>query len=181
MDEAKQYYRSRRGRLNDWVSDVKTRLDRLHIKLEDLEIISPRYIIHEYIDYLQRQKQVRPGERIVRRLVVYECLESDCRTIDFNEFIARFKSPVELVDALSKNPVVLVEETPPRVFELRVKSISGGTYTGKPVELEGTKPYVLRIEGSTRADEEYPVVVIVELVDDKNRVVRRLEEKTLTK
>jgi len=41
MDEAKQYYRSRRGRLNDWVSDVKTRLDRLHIKLEDLEIIHP--------------------------------------------------------------------------------------------------------------------------------------------
>jgi len=69
MDEAKQYYRSRRGRLNDWVSDVKTRLDRLHIKLEDLEIISPRYIIHEYIDYLQRQKQVSLARELLGDLL----------------------------------------------------------------------------------------------------------------
>ncbi|ADG91042.1 DUF499 domain-containing protein [Thermosphaera aggregans] len=180
-EEAEQYYRVRyqkAGRLNDWDRDVKQELERLGIRLSDLEAVSPRMIVREYVDMVRKQAQVRPGEKVVRRLVVYL---PDGKQ-DLPAFMVKYRSDVELAEALSKYPIVLEEETPPRTFDLRVLRINDRVYSEREglVEIEGEGSVKLLVEGRVEADEVFPVSITLKAVDEENREVssRRFETKT---
>ncbi len=180
-EEAEQYYRARyqkAGRLNDWERDVKQELDRLGVRLSDLEAISPRMIVREYVDMVRKKAQVRPGEKVVRRLVVYL---PDGKQ-DLPAFLVKYRSDLELVDALSKHPIVLEEETPPRTFDLRVLRINGRVYSEREglVEIEGEGSVKLVVEGRVEADEVFPVSITLKAVDEENReaFTTRVERKT---
>ena len=179
-EEATQYYQarySRDERLNDWDRDVEGFLQLRRVSLANLEVVSPRLIIERYIDSLLQQEQVRPGERVVRRLVVYL---PDGRKEDFKVFLAGLKSDLEKAEGLSRYPVVLVEETPKRVFYLKGIKINDAVYTGTPLEIEADRKASLRIRGSVDAEEVFAVRVKVRVVDELGRdiVVEDVEVKT---
>jgi hypothetical protein len=180
-EEAEQYYRVRyqkAGRLNDWDRDVKQELERLGIRLSDLEAVSPRMIVREYVDMVRKQAQVRPGEKVVRRLVVYL---PDGKQ-DLPAFMVKYRSDFELAEALSKYPIVLEEETPPRTFDLRVLRINDRVYSEREglVEIDGEGSVKLLVEGRVEAEEVFPVSITLKAVDEENREVssRRFETKT---
>jgi hypothetical protein len=175
-EAAVQYYKtkfSREGRLNNWDGDVERKLSVLGIKLVDVEVVSPKYIIDKYIEKLQGKTKVKPGERVVRRLVVH--LPDGVQ--DFEVFRAKYKSTLELVEALSKYPVVLVEETPPRVFNIRVVSINGAPYTGTPISVEGEKSITLILDGVVESEEEFQVIIEAKALDEEGNDAARSEVK----
>ncbi|MCI4462010.1 MAG: hypothetical protein JHC12_03495, partial [Thermogladius sp.] len=170
-EEATQYYQTRfrrDGRLNDWDRDVEGFLQLHGVSLSNLEVVSPKLIIGRYIDSLLQQEQVRPGERVVRKLVVYL---PDGKKEEFKVFLAGLKSDLEKVEALSKYPVVLEVETPKRVFYLRGIKINETAYTGTPLEFEADQRALLRISGSVDAEEVFAVRVEARAVDEAGRVI----------
>jgi hypothetical protein len=179
VEVAAQYYRTRfskEGRLNNWENDVERKLSALGVKLVDVEVVSPSYIIDKYIERLKGKTAIKPGEKVVRRLLVYLPEGSQ----DFEVFIASYKSKRELVEALSKYPVVLVEETPPRVFDVRVVGVNGAPFTGKPVSVEGDKSATLLIEGVVESSEEFEVIVEAKARSEDGVVVARVDSKVRT-
>jgi uncharacterized protein YwgA len=173
---ATQYYKtrfSREGRLNNWDGDVERKLSLLGVKLADVEVISPNYIIDEYIEKLKKKTMVKPGERVVRKLMVY--LPDGNQ--DFEVFMAKYKSTKELIEALSKYPIVLVEETPPRTFNIRVVSVNGVTYSETPISIEADKSFTLTLKGTVESEEKFQIVVEVKALDEEGRVVARVEDK----
>jgi len=172
LQEVEQYYRvkyGRDGRLNDWERDVELKLKGLGVSLNDLEVVSPKSIVKEYVNQIRRYAAVKPGERVVRRLVVHL---PDGKQ-DFTAFLARFRSEVDLADALSRYPVVVEEETPRRVFNLVVVRVNDRAYAGigELVDVEGDGSAVVRIEGRVDADEVFPVAVTLKVVDEAGEVV----------
>ncbi|MEM0378959.1 MAG: DUF499 domain-containing protein [Thermosphaera sp.] len=156
------------GLLHDWERDVELELERMRVELVDLEAVSPRMVVREYVEQLRRKAEVKPGERVVRRLTVY----TPEGPRDFNEFIARFRSESDLVDALSKNPVVLEEETPPHVFTPRILRVGGQVFQDKPVELVADDEVRVRVEGVVESDEKaLPARVVLEAKSLDGRVV----------
>jgi hypothetical protein len=176
IEVATQYYRTRfnrEGRLNNWENDVERKLSTLGVKLVDVEVVSPKYIIDEYVEKLKRKATIRPGERVVRRLAVHLPEGSQ----DFEVFIASYKSKRELVEALSRYPVVLIEETPPRVFEVRVVGVNGAPFTGTPISIEGDKSVTLVIEGIVKSEEEFEVVVEAKALSEDDKVVAKVDSR----
>jgi hypothetical protein len=176
IQEVEQYYKvgyRREGRLNDWGRDVEQVAKALGVRLSDLEVVSPRLVVRDLVNRLRKYAAVKPGERVVRRLVVHL---PDAKQ-DFTAFIARFKSDVDLADALSRYPVVVEEETPSRVFNLVVTRVNERVYAsvGEVVEVEGEGLAVVRVEGRVDAEEVFPVVITLKAVDGSGNVVARTD------
>lgn len=176
IQEVEQYYKvryGREGRLNDWERDVEQVAKALSVRLSDLEVVSPRLVVRDLVNRLRKYATVKPGERVVRRLVVHL---PDAKQ-DFTAFIARFKSDVDLADALSRYPVVVEEETPSRVFNLVVTRVNERVYAGvgEVVEVEGEGLAVVRVEGRVDAEEVFPVVITLKAVDGSGNVVARTD------
>jgi hypothetical protein len=179
-EEAAQYYQARfkvESRLNDWDRDVEGFLQLHRLSLVNLEVVSPRVIIGRYIDSFLQLEQVRPGEKVVRRLVVYL---PDGRKENFKVFLAGLKSDLEKTEALSKYPVVLEVETPKRVFYLKGIKINDAMYTGTPLEIEGYQNASLRITGSVDAEEVFAVRVKARAVDELGRDVAVVDVEVKT-
>lgn len=175
-EEAEQYYRTKfvkEGRLNDWERDVEKRLNKLGIKLSDVEIISPQHLINNYIEQLSKLRQVMPGENVIRKLFVYL---PDGRQ-DFAVFIAQHRDPLELADKLSKHPIVLIEETPPRTFFLKITKVSDTSYLDKPVEIEGDQRVSLTIEGVVESKDVFPVTIEAKALDEKGVIIKEKSEE----
>jgi hypothetical protein len=136
-------------------------------------VVSPKYIIDEYVEKLKRKATIRPGERVVRRLAVHLPEGSQ----DFEVFIASYRSKRELVEALSRYPVVLIEETPPRVFDVKVVGVNGVPFTGTPISIEGDKSVTLVIEGIVKSEEEFEVVVEVKALSEDSKVVAKVDSR----
>ncbi len=172
--EADEYYKvkySKEGRLNSWDKDVEPELRRLNVKLSDLEAISPRFIIKDYVNQVQKHAVVKPGEKVVRRLLVYL---PDSKQ-DFTAFLAKFRSDIDLVNALSKHPVVVEEETPVRTFDLRITKVNDKVYSREIVEIEGDESVVVRVEGRVEASEVFPVTITLKAVDIADKLVTSTE------
>jgi hypothetical protein len=177
--EAEEYYRTKyqkEGRLNDWERDVELVLKKLEVRLSDLEVISPRFIIKDYINQVQKHSTVKPGEKVVRRLEVY--LPEGKQ--DFTAFLAKFRDEVDLVNALSKYPVVIEEETPTRTFDLKITKVNDKVYGNEVVEVVGERSVVVRVEGRVEASEVFPVLITLKAVDSTDKLVASVDDQKKT-
>ncbi|MEM3913567.1 MAG: DUF499 domain-containing protein [Desulfurococcaceae archaeon] len=169
--EAEKLLREKTNRgltLHDWDGDVVKVVNDRKTRLVDLMIISPRAIIREYVEKIRKRAEIKPGEKVVKRLVVYT--PSGVRELE--EFIASFKREEELVDALSRYPVTIIEEKPSRVFQVHVLNVSGRAFRrGEPVELEFERFGEIRVDGRIEADEEFNVKIMLEAKTPENNVV----------
>ncbi|MEM0325840.1 MAG: DUF499 domain-containing protein [Desulfurococcaceae archaeon] len=162
--------------LCDWDRDVLDKLKRMNGDLRQTEIVSPRYIIKEYIQKLKKKAEVKPGERVIRKLVVYK---PDAR-IELDEFLAVLKSEGEIVEELAKYPIVLVEEKPRRVFNVVVDSVNDRTFRREELldfELEGKGE--IKVRGKLDSTEVFDVGVLLEVKDASGNLVveSRLEKR----
>ena len=177
--EADEYYKvkhQKEGRLNSWDKDVEPELRKLNVKLSDLEAISPKFIIRDYVNQVQKHAVVKPGEKVVRRLVAYL---PDGKQ-DFTAFLAKFKSDIDLVNALSKHPVVVEEETPVRTFDLRITKVNDKVYSREIVEVEEKGSAVVKVEGRVEASEVFPVTITLKAVDSMDKLVTSTEDQKTT-
>jgi len=177
--EADEYYRSKylkEGRLNSWDRDIEPEIKKLNVKLSDLEAISPRFIIKDYINQVRRHATVKPGEKVVRRLMVYLSEGKQ----DFTAFLAKSRSDIDLVNALSKHPVVVEEETPTRTFDLKISKVNDKVYSREIVEIVGEESAVVRVEGRVEASEVFPVTITLKAVDNADKLVTSTEDQKMT-
>jgi len=111
---------------------------------------------------------VREGERVIRRLQVF----TESERIDLDTFIARAKSDSELVEMLSKYPIVLIEEYPEAYYTVEVMSVNSTKYTGSPLEIRGERGVEVSVQGFVESD-YYPYPVEIELLAENTETNRR--------
>ncbi|MGC9012380.1 MAG: DUF499 domain-containing protein [Thermogladius sp.] len=162
--EAEQFYRTGRKYACSWQKDVANKVQRLGADIRELEAVHPSFVLNEYLERLRAKASTKPGERVVRRLAVYM---PDGNKVDLTTFLATSK--LNIVEALSSHPVVLVEETPPRVFNMRVTSVNGKELGKEPVELRGEGVLDIVVEGSMESAEEFPVEIELKAVEEISR------------
>ncbi|MEM4908416.1 MAG: DUF499 domain-containing protein [Desulfurococcaceae archaeon] len=179
-DEAESLIRERIEKdltLHDWNRDVLNELQRRFVKLTDTEIVSPRIIVRDYINKLRKLAEVKPGEKVVKKLIVYTPSEQR----EFEEFIASFEDDSKLALALSKYPIVLIEEKPSRVFYVTIHNVNDIPYRdGEPQILEFDQRAFLKVYGQTVSDERYNVKVSLEIRDPDNKLIGKPVEKIVT-
>ncbi|AFK51621.1 hypothetical protein TCELL_1198 [Thermogladius calderae 1633] len=162
--EAEQFYRTGRKYACSWQKDVANKMERLGASVKELEAVHPSFVLNEYLERLRAKASTKPGERVVRRLAVYM---PDGNKVDLTTFLETSKQ--NIVEALSSHPVVLVEETPPRVFNMRVTSVNGKQLGKEPVELGGEGGLEIVVEGSMESAEEFPVEIELKAVEEISR------------
>ncbi|MET1159503.1 MAG: DUF499 domain-containing protein [Thermoprotei archaeon] len=149
--EADQLVKTRVSRglkLLTWDMQAGYIIEKRGIRISDLEIIDPKYIIRDFIEEIKKSAQTKPGERVVKKLVV----NTGDEVIDFSTFIARARSDEELVELLSRYPVVLIEETPELYYVVKINSVNNSPYTEEPVELYFEEKARVKIVGEAVSD-----------------------------
>lgn len=158
----------RKESLHDWERDVIQELHRRGLGLADLEVVSTRAVVKEYVEQLKQKATTKPGEKVVRYLVIYT---EDGRR-DFLSEIPRCADEKCLVELLSKNPVVLLEEKPPYTFTIEAVSVNGKPVLDEPASLESTRKALVQVTGVVKTQEEPRTVeVVVEVRDMKGERV----------